>query len=186
MADDDTRDRSLPDSGLVNCFWCECLHPGEHPLSVCGACTARYATLRMLEMSGSYPLTEDGVDAVLSQKSAGNYALGYLDDGDFRVFYVGRSDSDVKQRLHDWIGMPSRFDRHSSVATAPWQLRTGGRSRADLRARDPEAWGDGYTRFAYSYSPSPQEAYAQEWRNYDAFGGDRALDNPVQPVQLAA
>ena len=26
---------------LVSCFWCERLHPGEHPLSVCPACAAR-------------------------------------------------------------------------------------------------------------------------------------------------
>jgi hypothetical protein len=29
-------------SPLVSCFWCERLHPGEHPLSVCPACAARY------------------------------------------------------------------------------------------------------------------------------------------------
>jgi len=25
-------------SPLVSCFWCERLHPGEHPLAVCPAC----------------------------------------------------------------------------------------------------------------------------------------------------
>jgi hypothetical protein len=35
----------------------------------------------------------------------------------------------------------------------------------------------GYTRFAYSYAASAEEAYAKEWRNYDAFGGSRGLDN---------
>ena len=29
-------------SPLVSCFWCERLHPGEHPLSVCPACAAGY------------------------------------------------------------------------------------------------------------------------------------------------
>ncbi len=27
---------------LVSCFWCERPHLGEHPLSVCPACAARY------------------------------------------------------------------------------------------------------------------------------------------------
>jgi hypothetical protein len=29
-------------SPLVSCFWCERLHPGEHPLAVCPACAAVY------------------------------------------------------------------------------------------------------------------------------------------------
>ena len=37
---------------LVSCFWCERLHPGEQPLSVCPACAARYATMRLLERRG--------------------------------------------------------------------------------------------------------------------------------------
>jgi rubrerythrin len=32
-------------SPLVSCFWCERLHPGEHPLSVCPACAARYSIM---------------------------------------------------------------------------------------------------------------------------------------------
>ena len=39
-------------STLVSCFWCERLHPGEHALSVCSACAARYSTMRALEMRG--------------------------------------------------------------------------------------------------------------------------------------
>ena len=39
-----------------------------------------------------------------------------------------------------------------------------------------------YTRFAYSYARSAEEAYAKEWRNYDAFGGSHGLDNERQPV----
>ena len=59
--------RNFPDGGseivqeaspLVSCFWCERLHPGEHPLAVCPACAARYSAMRSLEMSGPYPLSE--------------------------------------------------------------------------------------------------------------------------------
>jgi rubrerythrin len=43
-------------SPQVSCFWCERLHVGESPLSVCPACAAEYSTMRLLEMRGSYPL----------------------------------------------------------------------------------------------------------------------------------
>ena len=42
-----------------------------------------------------------------------------------------------------------------------------------------------YTHFAYSYARSADEAYAKEWRNYDAFGGSHGLDNETQPVWAA-
>jgi CheY-like chemotaxis protein len=46
-------------SSLVSCFWCERLHPGEHPLAVCPACVARYSAMRALEMSESYSLSDE-------------------------------------------------------------------------------------------------------------------------------
>ena len=85
-------DRTLP---LVNCFWCERLHPGAHALSICPECTARYPTMRSLEMCGSYPLDDDSIDNLITRTSAGNYALGYMDGDEFSVFYIGRSDSDL-------------------------------------------------------------------------------------------
>ena len=63
---------------LVSCFWCERIHLGEHPLAVCSVCAASYATLRSLEMSGSYPLSDSVVDEVLTRVSPGNFALGYM------------------------------------------------------------------------------------------------------------
>jgi len=41
-----------------------------------------------------------------------------------------------------------------------------------------------YTHFAYSYARSADEAYAKEWRNYDAFGGRRGLDNEAEPISV--
>ena len=29
---------------IVSCFWCERLHRGRHPLSVCPECAARFST----------------------------------------------------------------------------------------------------------------------------------------------
>ena len=42
----------------------------------------------------------------------------------------------------------------------------------------------GYTHFAYSYARSAEEAYAREWRNYDAFGGRCGLDNEFEPFRV--
>src|SRR5690606_3113785 len=70
---------------FVSCFWCERLHRGAHPLSVCRVCTARFSMMRSLEMRGSYPLTDEAIDEALTRTSPGNYALGYLDEGTFLV-----------------------------------------------------------------------------------------------------
>jgi hypothetical protein len=169
---------------MARCFWCERLHPGARALSVCPACTAQYATLRALEMGGSYPLSDLAIDAALTRTSPGNFALGYLDGGAFRVFFVGRSDSDVKQRLHDWVDKPSAHEEYASSAKAPWELQCGGFFDAPARGRVGNA-ETSYTRFAYSYARTAEEAYAKEWRNYDAFGGGCGLDNRAHPISAA-
>jgi len=173
-------------SPLVSCFWCERLHPGEHPLSVCSACAARYRTLQSLEMGGSYPLNDEAIDEALTRTSPGNYALGYMDGDTFIVFYVGRSDSDVRQRLHEWVGIPSRCENYVSLAQAAWRVRRRGQLPLDAPAlgRVGNA-NSSYTRFAYSYASSAEEACAKEWRNYDAFGGRHGLDNETQPIAAA-
>ena len=57
-----------------------------------------------LNMQGSFNLDEDTIDEKVTKTSAGNYALGRKDDeGTFLVSYVGRSDSDVNDRLKYWI-----------------------------------------------------------------------------------
>jgi hypothetical protein len=168
---------------LVSCFWCERLHSGEHPLSVCPACTAGLSTLRSLEMSGSFPLRDDAIDEMLMRTSPGNYALGYMDGDSFIVFYVGRSDSDLRQRLHAWVGKPSRYGRYASPAKASWGVRRRGQLPLDAPALAGVGNVEsGYTHFAYSYARSAQEAYAKEWRNYDAFGGGHGLDNEAEPI----
>jgi hypothetical protein len=174
-------------SPLVSCFWCERLHPGEHPLSVCPACAARYSTVKSLEMSGSYPLSDEAIDEALTRTSPGNYALGYMDGDTFNVFYVGRSDSDLRQRLHEWVGMPSRTENYGSFAKASWGVQRRGQIPVDAPALGRVGNAESsYTRFAYSYARSAEDAYAKEWRNYDAFGGSRGLDNETQPASAAA
>ncbi|GAI79270.1 unnamed protein product, partial [marine sediment metagenome] len=47
----------------------------------------------------------------------GNYALGYINDkGTFIVLYVGRSDDDLNNRLHDWTGSTKYKSFKASVA----------------------------------------------------------------------
>ncbi len=170
-------------SPLVSCVWCERLHPAEHPLSVCPDCAARYSTLRSLEMSGSYPLSDEAIDGELTRTSPGNYALGYMDDATFVVFYVGRSDADVRQRLHEWVGLPSRYENYASPAKASWRVHRQGQLPVDTPALGHVGNAESsYTRFAYSYARSAEEACAKQWRNYDAFGGSYGLDNETQPV----
>lgn len=180
-------ERALDASPLASCFWCERRHPAEHPLAVCPTCSARYSVMRLLEMSGSYPLSDEAIDEAMTRTSPGNYALGYMDGDTFSVFYVGRSDTDVKQRLHDWVGLPSSAGAQSSRARSSWGVHRGGPFPVDAPAL---AWARNvdsrYTRFAYSYASVAEDAYAKEWRNYDAFGGSRGLDNDSQPVSNAA
>jgi len=172
---------------LVSCFSCERIHPGAHPLAICPSCAARDSATRALEMSGSYPLSDEAIDAALTRTSPGNYALGYMDDDTFDVFYVGRSDTDVKRRLHEWVGMPSPTEAHGSIAKASWGVQRRGPLPLDAPASGPVGSGEtGYTRFAYSYARSAEDAYAKEWRNYDAFGGGHGLDNEAQPASPAA
>jgi hypothetical protein len=174
----------------ASCFWCEGLHDSKHPLSVCPACvgTARTGRFPMgsLAMRGSYPLTAEMIDATLTRKSPGNYALGYLDGDTFLVFYVGRSDSDVRHRLHEWVGAPSCDDHPAPSTRAAWEVARRGPLSLEvaMRGRGGIAVDDGYTRFAYSYAPSADAAFAKEWRNYDDFGGSDGLDNTLPPSRL--
>ena len=139
--------------------------------------------MRSLEMSGSYPLSAEAIDGALRRTAPGNYALGYMDGERFQVFYVGRSDSDVRRRLHEWVGMPSRYRNHASPAKASWGVQRRGQLPVDVPALGRVGSSESsYTRFAFSYARSAEDAYAKEWRTYDAFGGRHGLDNETQPV----
>jgi hypothetical protein len=137
-----------------------------------------------LEMSGSYPLDEETIDEAVSRTSPGNYALGYLDGTTFMVFYVGRSDADVRRRLHEWVGAPSRYERYAPSTRAAWGFRQRGRFPQGAPVLEGVGMGvdSRYTRFAYSYAPSAEAAFEKECRNYHDFGGSDALDNEVHPM----
>jgi len=184
MKRDEARHEGLDQA---TCFWCERLHAATHALSVCATCAAKYATMGSLEMQGCYPLSSRAIEERLTRIAPGNYALGYLDGEDFTVFYVGRSDSDVRRRLREWVGISSPFQRYACPSKAPWGMRGRERSPIDAPMLERVCNAESeYTHFAYSYAPSAEEAYAKEWRNYDDFGGRDGLDNVAEPVPAQA
>lgn len=170
---------------LVSCTWCRRLHPVEDSLEfnpVCPSCAARYP-VGSLGMKGPYALSHGAIDDALTRRSAGNYALGYLDGDVFVVFYVGRSDSDVKQALHDWVGMPSRYKAYAPSSKAGCGARHRGPLPLDVPAlaRVGMNVDSSYTRFAFSYAGSAAAAFDEECRNYHDFGGGDGLDNESPP-----
>jgi hypothetical protein len=57
-----------------------------------------------LDMKGPYKLIYKAIEQVVEDGRKGNYSLGELDDeGKFVPHYVGRSDTDVKDRLLYWV-----------------------------------------------------------------------------------
>lgn len=63
-------------------------------------------TGKTLNMGSPHQLTHWTVDDQVSSGRKGNYALGYMSEEDgttFIVCYVGRSDSDLNERLHQWV-----------------------------------------------------------------------------------
>jgi len=59
---------------------------------------------------GPYSLTFDGVNDAISRQSAGVFALGSNDrNGNFQVKHVGRSDSNIRERLCECIGSDALF-----------------------------------------------------------------------------
>lgn len=61
-------------------------------------------------LQGPFPLTANGINAVVTLTSPGAYALGEVrSDGLFYIARIGRSDVDLNDRLHDYEGQYSRF-----------------------------------------------------------------------------
>jgi len=55
-------------------------------------------------LSGPYTLTAENIDLIVVYKSPGAYALGHLNsEGGYIIDYVGRSDSDINNRLKSWV-----------------------------------------------------------------------------------
>jgi len=61
-------------------------------------------------LQGPFTLNDTTIDEVVTNTSPGTYVLGYTKtSGTFIVEYVGRSDDDINDRLHDWVGDYRQF-----------------------------------------------------------------------------
>lgn len=60
-------------------------------------------------LQGPFNLTTTGIDKAVTRTSPGAYALGAVRDDTFYINYVGRSDTDVNDRLKDHVGSYAKF-----------------------------------------------------------------------------
>jgi len=59
--------------------------------------------------NGPHGLTPQKIAEVVTKTSAGNYALGRVQENGFCVLYVGRSDDDVAKQLRSWARQHTRY-----------------------------------------------------------------------------
>lgn len=81
-------------------------------LSVCCAqegLSHRRLIMQTRSIMGPFDLTEKAIAQVVTQTSAGNYALGAMGERAFRVFYVNRSDDDVAKELSSCVKQNPRY-----------------------------------------------------------------------------
>jgi hypothetical protein len=109
-----------------------------------------------LNMNGPYDFNKDSIDINITKISGGNYALGLVDmyTNNFHVTYLGRSDSNVKDRLIQKLNEAKNIS--SKYITKN-------------------------TSFKYSYATSPKEAFEKECSNYHAFVRSKKLTSNVHP-----
>ena len=109
-----------------------------------------------LNMDGPYDFNKDSIDINVTKVSVGNYALGFVDNNsdNFHVTYVGRSDSDVKERLQKQLSETKKII-----------------SKFETKK----------ISFKYSYASSPKEAFEKECFNYHNFVGSKKLSNNSHP-----
>ena len=71
-----------------------------------------------LNMRGPFALSIDSINKHVTEVSCGNYALGYIDNRRaFVVLYVGRSDTDVADRLKQHVGMLYKYFKYSYASS---------------------------------------------------------------------
>lgn len=106
-----------------------------------------------LNMGNSYPLTLQDIETRIKPGRIGNYAYGYINNnGAFIVKYVGRSDSDLHERIKHGL---KDMEENPSLK---------------------------YERFKFSYAETIEEAYRKECQNYHDFKGDKGwLANKAHP-----
>jgi hypothetical protein len=87
-------------------------HNATEPSYLMGDWRFDGASLAMAKtgLRGPYNLTFDGIASAVTRQSAGVYVLGHTtDEGKFRIQYIGRSDTDVRETLRGYIGSNTSF-----------------------------------------------------------------------------
>lgn len=69
-------------------------------------------------LSELHGLSNEKVDTYVTQTKPGVYALDETTKGPFTVSYVGRSDTNLNQRLKDWVGSKYKYFEFD-YATSP-------------------------------------------------------------------
>jgi hypothetical protein len=71
-------------------------------------------------VEGPHRLTPQKVAEVITKTSAGNFALGRVQENGFCVLYVGRSDDDVAKELCSWANQYPHYKAFMfSYASSP-------------------------------------------------------------------
>lgn len=170
----------------VTCSVCRVLHAPRNGLAFEPVCPSCGGEVRPVAVSavGFHALNDAVIADVVALAHPGSYALGYVDDGDLVVFYVGRADADLAASLTAWVGTPSRPRCHLPSPHAPWGTRS--HPLPMLATRSMVRVGVGldtaYTHFAFRYATSDRGAFDQECRDYHALGGSDCLDNDRHPL----
>ena len=109
-----------------------------------------------LNMNGPYDFNINSIDINVTKVCGGNYALGIAEEltGNFHVTFVGRSDSDLKDRLKKQLSEAKNISSRYGIKNIS---------------------------FKYSYASSPKEAYEKECYNYHNFVRSKKLINNVHP-----
>ena len=72
--------------------------------------------MAQLNMNGPFDLNQDTIDRIIPNGIPGNYAYGYMENNTFIVQYVGRSDTNLRERIGHGIGKYSLFK--ASIASS--------------------------------------------------------------------
>lgn len=83
------------------------------------------------KLSSLEAITNERIDAVVTQKKPGVYALDKSAKGSFQVNYVGRADKDLNDRLKKWVGKGYKYFKFD-YATSP----------KDAYEKECELWHD--------------------------------------------
>ena len=108
-----------------------------------------------LDMKGPYRLTREKVDEIITMTSPGNYALGYVRDDTFFVYYIGRSDDDVNERVKQWVGEKPNIYTHFKFSYA-----TSTKAAFDKECKNYHDFG-GSEKLDNEYHP--QRPYGKNW-----------------------